>query len=370
MAKKQKHGDDSQVQDISDDVVEMYNRGVPLFTKSNILRIATQLEKYRRDELEGYQLHLTNMKGADVEIILNPNESPAWVDKRCNHGDKRVGPYMYYRSIQNILDQEDMITPDPHKACTAIGVTWPGPRPVIHRHRMPSINTTLYTAYTAAELSKIFNGAKQQWEASEQYNHLRALLKSKRSRLSTIRKIVAFGLGTFTTRSDISDSSMVQHALVLSLQHMLSKTKGPDSKVSGVFQNIKNSLSKNKKTNPPISCFAQDPAYLLRDKTVLSDAGITVLEDPWAFLEVDDTSLVVSIDPNIPIRQIIADIARPVAIIQHKMMEINRPESRVCADHSSARVQRMLEDEYDEEHLAYHASLHDVAMYIRKPIQK
>lgn len=30
----------------------------------------------------------------------------------------------------------------------------------------------------------------------------------------------------------------------------------------------------------------------------------------------------------------------------------------------------MLEDEYDEEHIAYHESLHDVVMYIRKPIRE
>ncbi|KAI1646228.1 uncharacterized protein F4817DRAFT_148394 [Daldinia loculata] len=370
MAGKQKKAENATAKAISNDIVEMYNRGIPLFTKESILQIAMQLDKYRDDELEGTKLHFTNMKGEGVEITLDPNKPPVWVDRRCNHGYKRVGPYIYYRSIQNILAQEDMVTPNPQKACLGIGVTWPGPCPVVHHHKVPSPDATLSTVFSTAELSQVFNSVRRQWETSEQYNQLKKLLKSKRSQLSNVKKIVAFALGTLTNGSRISNPSMVQHALVLSLQQMLSKTKGGDNRISGIFQTIKGSLSNSKAAELPIPCFAQDPAYLPRDKTVLSEAGITVIEDPWAFLEVDHTSLVVSVDPNIPVRQIIADIARPVAIIQHRMMEMNGPKSRACADHSSTRVQRMLEDEYDEEHIAYHESLHDVVMYIRKPIRE
>ncbi|KAI0108468.1 hypothetical protein F4814DRAFT_59253 [Daldinia grandis] len=361
----------AMVKAISDDIVGMYNRGIPLFTKENILQIAKQLDKYRDDELEGTQLHFTDMKGEDVEITLDPNNPPVWVDRRCNHGYKRVGPYIYYRSIQNVLAQEDMMTPDPQKAYLGIGVTWPGPCPVVHHHKMSSPNIALSTVFSTAELGQVFNSVEQQWETSEQYNQLKKLLKSKRAQLSNVKKIVVFALGTLLTNgSRVSTSSMVQHALVLGLQQMLSKARAGDNRISGIFQTIKGSWSKNDAAKPLIPCFAQDPAYLPRDKTVLSEAGITVIEDPWGFLEVDHTSIVVSIDPNIPVRQIIADIARPVAIIQHRMMEMNGPKSRACADHSSPRVQRMLEDEYDEEHIAYHESLHDVVMYIRKPVCK
>ncbi|KAI1468068.1 uncharacterized protein F4812DRAFT_389317 [Daldinia caldariorum] len=370
MSRRQKQKDDTEVKAISNDIMEMYNRGIPLFTKDAIRRVAEQLDKYRDNELEGNKLRFKNMKGEDFEVILDPNMPPVWVDKRCNHGDSRLGPYIYYRSIQYVLAQEDMNTVNPQKACLAIGVTWPGPRPVVHHHRMPSIDETVSTGFHTAKLSEAFDDVRQQWETSEQYAQLKKLLKSKKAQLSNVKKIVAFALGTLATGSRASRPSMVQHALVLSLQQLLRKTKEADNKISRMLRNAKNSLSRSKPFEPPFPCFAQDPAYLPCDKRILAEAGITVLEDPRAFLEVDDTCLVVSVDPNIPVRQIIADIARPVAIIQHRMMEMNGPEAQACADHASVRVQRMLEGEYDEEPLRYHESLHDVSMYIRKPMRK
>ncbi|KAL2126486.1 hypothetical protein VTI74DRAFT_823 [Chaetomium olivicolor] len=55
--------------------------------------------------------------------------------------------------------------------------------------------------------------------------------------------------------------------------------------------------------------------YVSVDKQVLSEVGITVLDDPRAWLEVDDGSVVVSIAPDIPVPDIIADIARSAAMI-------------------------------------------------------
>lgn len=49
--------------------------------------------------------------------------------------------------------------------------------------------------------------------------------------------------------------------------------------------------------------------------------GITVLEDPRAFLEVSDDSLVVSFGPDIPVRQVVTDLARPAVLICDKICE-------------------------------------------------
>ncbi|KAK6951072.1 hypothetical protein Daesc_007601 [Daldinia eschscholtzii] len=300
MAGKQNQKDDAEVEVVSNGIVEMYNRGTRLFTKDTIRHIAEQLEKYRDNKLENNKLHFTNMKGEDVEVILDPSKPPVW---------------------------EDMNTVDPQKACLAIGVTWPGPHPVLHHHRLPSIDETLSNTFSRAELGQVFDHVRQQWEASEQYVRLKKLLKSRKAQLANVKKIVAVALGTLANGSKVSRPSIVQHALTLSLQQMLSKMKTPDNRIVGIFQSIRDSVLRNKIVKTPIPCFAQDPAYLPRDKAVLAELGITFLEDPWAFLEVDDTSLVVSVDPNIPVRQIIADIARPVAIIQHKMMEMNGPDA-------------------------------------------
>lgn len=47
--------------------------------------------------------------------------------------------------------------------------------------------------------------------------------------------------------------------------------------------------------------------------------GIVPVEDPNGFLEVNENTIVFSQFPNVPIRQIIADIARPAMMIWKKV---------------------------------------------------
>jgi hypothetical protein len=42
-----------------------------------------------------------------------------------------------------------------------------------------------------------------------------------------------------------------------------------------------------------ITCYGQDPVYSDVDRAVLEQSGITILNDPEAFLEVDDSTVVI-----------------------------------------------------------------------------
>jgi hypothetical protein len=64
-----------------------------------------------------------------------------------------------------------------------------------------------------------------------------------------------------------------------------------------------------------IKCYAQDPAYTATDKSLLEQAGVTILNDPEAFLEVDESTVVLSVSPSVCVRQIISEIARPAIMI-------------------------------------------------------
>lgn len=64
-----------------------------------------------------------------------------------------------------------------------------------------------------------------------------------------------------------------------------------------------------------IRCFSQEPLYTDDDKRFLGEKGITVLEDPMACLEVDKETLVISISPNVCVKQIITDLTRPAVMI-------------------------------------------------------
>jgi hypothetical protein len=107
-----------------------------------------------------------------------------------------------------------------------------------------------------------------------------------------------------TTKDDIrSLAPAYQHALILTMRAIL-----------------ENRSDQGSDPTKKIQCFAQDPLYTEADEEVLSNAEITVLRDPRAFLEVDDDTLVISFSPNIPVRQIIADIARPAVMIWDRVM--------------------------------------------------
>jgi hypothetical protein len=111
----------------------------------------------------------------------------------------------------------------------------------------------------------------------------------------SINNVVAFACGSNTRLVDDLESrrSVSQHALMLAVRDAVEKDKGEGT----------------------VKCFAQDPVYGPMDKQVLSELGIAVVDNPSGWLEVDEGSVVIAITPEIPVDEVLADIARPVAII-------------------------------------------------------
>ncbi|KAK3896879.1 hypothetical protein C8A05DRAFT_39575, partial [Staphylotrichum tortipilum] len=165
-----------------------------------------------------------------------------------------------------------------------------------------------------------FSTGVQAWRETEECMRIKTLLATEPLPAS-ITKIIAFALGDIAQPRSRQARSICQHAMILSVRDALDRRRGPDQ--------------------PAIRCFAQDPAYNDVDEKVLGEAGITVLGDPRGFLEVDDATVVISISPNIPVRQIVADIARPAVLMWDMCF--------VCkTDPESSRVQRMVWDHYTE----------------------
>jgi hypothetical protein len=145
----------------------------------------------------------------------------------------------------------------------------------------------------ASHVQEVLDAGIAAWEASKACHRLRSAHES--TPLPRITKIVAFANSTMAVADTLCPRSSQQHALILTLREILSRrlTTG----------------------QPEIRCFAQDPVYGEGDKEVLGRVGIAVLDDPRGFLEVDDETVVLSFCPNIPVRQIVADIARPAVMI-------------------------------------------------------
>lgn len=142
---------------------------------------------------------------------------------------------------------------------------------------------------TYAKVEELFTTGLREWEATKTCAELMSALKSSQ-RPFQISKIVGFACGPLD-----SERTLFQHAMLLTLRNFFNKQENSEAAA--------------------ISCYAQDPIYNATERSVLGKAGITVLDDPEGFLEVDESTVVVSVAPNIPVKQIISDIARPALLI-------------------------------------------------------
>lgn len=151
----------------------------------------------------------------------------------------------------------------------------------------------------AHDLQQALISAAKTWEATDHYRQLQSTLSELSAPLD-INKITAFALGSLTFQSQLSPANILQHALHLALSKLLI----PSSQ--------------------DLRWYAQDPLYTDPDKQALEAVGIAVLDDPHVFLEVDNHSIVLSIGPDVPVKQIITDISRPAVIIWGPQISITR----------------------------------------------
>ena len=142
------------------------------------------------------------------------------------------------------------------------------------------------------ETEEYFSAAVDAWEATTQCKQFRGLLKSK-PHLS-VNKVVAFGNASIASKSpgchgeDRASRAAYQHALMLTLKDHFD-------------------ISTNS--------YAQDPAYTETDQQTLIRYDINVVDDPEGFLQADDNTAVISISPDIPVKQVLCDLARPAILI-------------------------------------------------------
>ena len=169
---------------------------------------------------------------------------------------------------------------------------------VIQRNKITK-EPVLSPSMRPEELNSHLERSISAWEASETCKHLKSTLRSAKTS-NDIHKVIGFACGSVAVYDQLSSSSTsaFQHALLLTVRDILQEKSG------------------NR-----ITCYAQDPANTVVDKTALEDLGIQVLDDPCGFLEVDDSSVVCSFAPNVPVKQIVTDLARPAVLIWDRVRE-------------------------------------------------
>ncbi|KAK4183493.1 hypothetical protein QBC35DRAFT_542961 [Podospora australis] len=172
--------------------------------------------------------------------------------------------------------------------------------------------------------------------------------------MPTIKKIEAFGCGSFVWDTDENTPCIRQHALALCLRDHFEEKQGHK-----------------------VQLFAQDPDYRRIDRQILKGkiAGFKILEDPWGFIEVDEETLVISIAPTAPIRQIVADIARPAMMIWCPVFKPDDPDTAQInpqvpeskCDPSTPRLRELLKGHREHRLTKDPDDFLYAALYIRKP---
>ncbi|KAI0129872.1 hypothetical protein BJ170DRAFT_617923 [Xylariales sp. AK1849] len=215
-----------------------------------------------------------------------------------------------------------------------------------------------------------FDEAMLAWEKSAEYKKFISALERCGDNLDKITKVICFGNGDFHPHGcddhHHGPRAATQHAAALTVAKVLRERTGRE-----------------------ILLLAQDPRYTDPVKEVLHRQGFTIYGDAGrathGFIDVDEESFVMSISNTVPVKAIIADIARPAIFMTDGYVKgtakerlaawknIGQDEEYVGTDPTNHRVKAMLEAEYDEVPLLHeklfgdnHHPLVNVFIYNRK----
>ncbi|KAL2129427.1 hypothetical protein VTI74DRAFT_7821 [Chaetomium olivicolor] len=336
-----------------------YDAGVPLFSKDRFRDLVRQIDDCMEKE---NQLHPQKISviGLDGLVVWFPVETGKEAD--CNPRREKefayvsTKPVLLYRSIENLLSD----TRNPNMFSVARAYL---PVEIAHqievRNAKTGVPVDLWPIASTETVRARFEDERRHWEGSECFARLKGMFSGVVGGVEIPKgtnKVVGFACSTLTWPWEESDkeeegrerdASMAQHALMLAMRDILERAAGDGGE------------------KVEIKCFAQDPIYTPVDEHVLGEVGITVLDDPRGFIEVDESSVVISVSPNVPVKQIVADIARPAVIIWDKIEKCDY-EKDPCTDPDSKRVVEMMK-EYIELPFPHKAECFgSVAVYVRK----
>lgn len=156
-----------------------------------------------------------------------------------------------------------------------------------------------YNRHTLDELVAMYAEQRKTWEASKTRQSLvEQLEKSTPGQIAGITKIIGFALGDVAMSKEKEDRDvqrpLAQHVSLLTIAEFLKERNG----------------------GREVPCYSQDPANDAGAGTeFIKMIGIMPLKDPKGFLAVDENTLVVSVAPNVPVKQILTDIQWPKAMI-------------------------------------------------------
>ncbi|PNH44497.1 hypothetical protein VD0004_g3162 [Verticillium dahliae] len=183
-----------------------------------------------------------------------------------------------------------------------------------------------------------FRGKRTAWVDSKTCAafkaHTRQLLAKRK-----VTKIVCFGLGDFVRRPPVwwkirnaqSDNPITEgdHLEGGMIQHWAAIT------MAETLRGLADGSS--------VRLLTQDPKYTAEARAILEDVGFEVVGAFGAggFAEIDEETVVISIYTAAPVKQIVADMPRPISIITTPPGEILDSSERIPADTETPRTIEM-----------------------------
>ncbi|KAM3430982.1 hypothetical protein MY4824_007370 [Beauveria thailandica] len=321
----------------------IYDSGVPLFTKAALADLAAQIDAAVADPAQLQPMRVTGLDGQVVAFPL--------LTGRAHHVDDAhicvlTRPTPHYRNAARLLDAcRDDTLYHPIRAHLPLEIAHlvekrlavPPPRR-FPDDRLPA----------AAADDDDANSLRLRLHTSRARSPHHPLLRALVSALPLsrrIRNVVALACGspeTIITTAVAGRRSVTQHALVLALRDVLGGGR--------------------------VACVTQDAGYYTAtDKVVLKGERVAVVDDPRGYLEVGDETVVVAVWPgNVPVWDVVCDVARPAVLVWHQDAEPPGNDGD-CGDPATWRVRNMLRHDYVKVSTPpEHDCLDEVAVYIRK----
>ncbi|KAK0715347.1 hypothetical protein B0H67DRAFT_645110 [Lasiosphaeris hirsuta] len=315
----------------------LYDSGAPLFSKAT-RELMTQLEAIRST---GVAASVTVTTPDGEAIDLGTSGTPNIFEDTAGFQQIGINPHISYDHFRNFATLQvkhnlkaTYLPLVPHYECrqadVVTGELVPRQKP------LPSYEETL----------EGFQRERTKWDTGRQCEELRRVLRS--AEIPRVGNIVAFACGTMhlMEHDGFRAERALQHALILTLRDFLGLSEG--------------------------KCLARDPSYEDADKKVLSDEGITVVDDAHGFLAVDNESVVFSAYPDVPIRAVVADIARPAVMIWNDVSDPRTPstgsdgEIHLCADPVTPRLIDIIREQHVRFDFPDDEAFGRLAIYIRK----
>lgn len=298
---KSEHIPVSSVMEAMARIRKLYEAGTPFFTKQSLREVSEQLQ---RRPLCGDKIAVKGVDGVEVEFDVLTGETrkgfePGGLEHEMyGHGwiqpclrdctdCSRQDPYIVYCSRVHMTQRLLRAHGNLQEATCSLRIAhW-----MSRRKKDTKEPAYRFSLRESPVVREHFRMTRESWEASQMCKDLRSTLETIPKTLD-ISGVLGFSCSSMSIDRN-SGRSEFQHALILTIRDWL---------------RVRNRSGK-------IPCYVQDPMYTSIDKSILKESNVAVLDDPQGLLEIDDSSVVFSCSSNIPIKEIVADLARPAVLI-------------------------------------------------------